>query len=230
MSMPHDAPTASGHATLGSCLKTALALATLGLVSGAAVAPATGQARDVAYVEAVKGSITATAADGPQVLDVLDIIDDQTRLELPARSELRLCHHEARKIVVLKGPLRATVSTAAITADSGKAVAPSADSCIAPVISTFQGGIVSRSVGGAIKVPLTPSIKVVGAKDVRKLVLWDSGGRRMLASYQRGVARPRLEDGRAYVIVVERERAPELRMTLEASAAIKPGPVILLAR
>jgi hypothetical protein len=230
MSMPHDDPTASGHAALGSCLHATLALAALGLASAATVAPAAGQGRDVAYVETVKGSITAAAADGPQVLDVLDIIDDQTRLELPPRSELRLCHHEARKIVVLKGPLRAMVSAAGVTADSGKAVAPSADSCIAPVISTFQGGIVSRGVGGVTKVPLSPSIKVVGAKDVRKLVLWDSGGRRVLGSYQRGVARPRLEDGRAYVLVVERERAPELRMTLEASAAIKPGPVILLAR
>jgi hypothetical protein len=200
------------------------------LVLSTGLAPA--QTGDVAYVESVKGSATATVQGATAAIDVLDLIGDQTRLELAARSEVRLCHHGMRKLVTLKGPLRATVSSAGVIADGGNAVAPSAETCAAPVISTFQGGIVSRSVGaGATKVALQPTIKVVGGgKAIRKIALWDANQRRQLATFERGVARPKLDDGRSYLVVVQREDGSELKMMLQASAGTRTGPVILVAR
>ena len=195
--------------------------------------PAAAQGTDVAYVEAVKGSVTASSQGALVPLDVLDIVSDQARLELAAKSELRLCHHRLRKLVTLKGPLRATISGSGVTTEGGSAIAPSAETCAAPVISTFQGGIVSRSVAlPTTKVSLRPSIKVVsgGGKAIRKIVLWDAGQQKTLATFDRDVARPKLDEGRSYLLVAERADGSELRMTLEASAGTRTGPVILVAR
>jgi hypothetical protein len=195
--------------------------------------PASAQGADVAYVEGVKGSVTATVQGTAAAIDVLDLLSDQTRVELAARSELQLCHHGLRKLVTLKGPLSATVSSAGVTAANGNAIAPSAHACAAPVISTFQGGIVSRSVGGGTntKVSLQPTIKVIGGnKAIRRITLWDGNQQKQLATFERGVARPKLDDGRSYLVLVQREDGSELKMLLEASAGTKTGPVILLAR
>lgn len=206
----------------------AIAVAAWVLSSGTIFA----QSTDVAYVEAMKGSVNATAQGVATAIDVLDLIADQTRLELAARAELRLCHHGLRKVVALKGPLKATVSAAGVTADNGNAVSPSAETCAAPVISTFQGGIVSRSVGATTtKVALHPTIKVIGgSKPIRKITLWDANQQKQLATFERGIARPKLDDGRSYLVVVQRDDGSELKMLVEASAATKTGPVILLAR
>ena len=189
-------------------------------------------ASDVAYVEGVTGNVVAAAQGKPVLLDVLDVIGDRTRLDLTANSELRLCHYQLRKLVSLKGPLRASVSAASVTIENGKAVAPSAESCAVPVISTLQGGFVSRNIAvTATNVPLRPSIKVVessGTKTIRQIALWDSMRSTSLATFERNAARPLLEDGKSYVLVVEQGDGSELKMTLQAVAGTRTGPLIVV--
>jgi hypothetical protein len=205
----------------------------LSVVVGIPLSPAQETASDVAYVEAVKGFVTAYPQGAPIPLDVLDIIRDRTRLELPANSELGLCHYRIRKLVTLKGPLHASISASGVTAESGKAISPSAESCIAPVISIFQGGIVSRSIVlTTAKVPLRPSIKIAndGTKEIRKITLWDAVQGKVLATFAGNVARPILDNGRSYLLVVERSDGSELKMIIEASTGTQTGPLILVAR
>jgi hypothetical protein len=205
----------------------------LSVVVGIPLSRAQETASDVAYVEAVKGFVTASPQGAPIPLDVLDIIRDRTRLELPANSELRLCHYRIRKLVTLKGPMHASISASGVTAESGNAISPSAESCIAPVISIFQGGIVSRAIGlTTAKVPLRPTIKIAddGTKAIRKITLWDAAHEKILATFAGNVARPILDNGRSYLLVVERSDGSELKMIIEASTGTQTGPLILVAR
>jgi hypothetical protein len=223
----------SRAAEAAASLRAALVASALSMSAALGGSPAAAQGTDVAYVETVKGIVTAASQGGAVPLDILDIVSDQARLDLPAKSELRICHHRLRKLVTLKGPLRVTVSASGVTTEGGSTISPSAEICAAPVISTFQGGIVSRSVAlPSTKVPLRPSIKVVttGGKPVRKIVLWDAGQQKALATFDRDVARPKLDEGRSYLLIAERADGSELKMTLEASAGAKTGPVILVAR
>jgi hypothetical protein len=190
-------------------------------------------AADVAYVETVSGNVVSTAQGKPALLDVLDTIGDRTRLDLTANSELRLCHYQLRKLVSLKGPLRVSVSASGVTVENGKAAAPSAETCAVPVVSTLQGGFVSRNIGaGATNVPLRPSIKVVnqGTKAIRQIALWDSARRTLLATFERNAARPQLEDGQSYLLVVEQADGGELKMVLQAAAGTRTGPLIVNVR
>jgi hypothetical protein len=60
-------------------------------------------------------------------------------------NEVRVCQHQAGKIVSSKGPLRLTVSRDGVTSESGgKAALAAAGPCVAPVASTAQGGVVTR--------------------------------------------------------------------------------------
>ncbi len=62
-----------------------------------------------------------------------------------ANNDVRVCNHQAGKIVSLKGPLRVTVSRDGVTAGSGgKTALAAAGPCAAPVAS--QGGIMTRGV------------------------------------------------------------------------------------
>src|SRR5262249_14057029 len=133
-----------------------------GLGGGMSETAAQGTASDVAYVEAVSGRGVASTQGRPTLLDVLDVIGGRSRLDLPANSELGLCHYRMRKLVTLRGPLRASISAAGVTAESGKAIAASAEACTEPVVSTFQGGVVSRSIALTVtQVPLRPIVKVI---------------------------------------------------------------------
>ena len=210
-------------------------LSLIGLGGASTIPHSEGQetASDVAYVEAVTGNVVAAVQGKPVLLDVLDVIGDRTRLDLTANSELRLCHYQLRKLVSLKGPLRASVSAAGVTIENGKAVAPSAESCAVPVISTLQGGFVTRNIAvTATNVPLRPSIKVVnhGTKTIRQVALWDSMRSATLATFERNAARPLLEDGKSYVLVVEQGDGTELKMTLQAVAGTRTGPLIVVVR
>jgi hypothetical protein len=203
------------------------------LAAAAGITPVAAQNTDVAYVESVTGTVSASSQGTTTPLDVLDIVSERTHVQLGARSELRLCLHGPRKLVALKGPLQATVNVDGVTADNGKAIALLAQSCIAPTISTFQGGIVSRSVtpSSPTQVSLQPTIKIVsGAKAVRRIVLWDAAQQKSLATFERSVARPKLEEGHVYVLVVERDDSSELKMPIQASAGAKSGPLILVTR
>jgi hypothetical protein len=218
--------------------RAAVVLSLIGLGGASTISHSAGQetGSDVAYVETVTGNVVAAAQGKPVLLDVLDTIGDRTRLDLTANSELRLCHYQLRKLVSLKGPLRASVSASGVTIESGKAVAPSAESCAVPVVSTLQGGFVSRNISvssvSATNVPLRPSIKVVnnGTKTIRQIALWDSMRQTVLATFERNAARPLLEDGKSYLLVVEQGDGSELKMTLQAAAGTRTGPLIVVVR
>ncbi len=235
--MRHRSSEYRGHekATTVRTMRAVAILSAIGLGPGGGMShsAAQGTASDVAYVEAVSGRVLASTQESPTLLDVLDVIGDRTRLDLPANSELRLCHYRMRKLVTLRGPLRASISAAGVTAESGKTIAASAEACAEPVVSTFQGGVVSRNIALTVtQVPLRPIIKVVnqGSKTIRQIALWDSVQQKVLATFERNTARPSLDEGQSYLLVVERGDGSELKMLLQASAGVHTGPLIVVAR
>jgi type II secretory pathway pseudopilin PulG len=203
----------------------------LGLGSGPAFAAAEDAATDVAYVAEVSGRVVASSHGKPTLLDALDIISDRTRLDLQANSELRICHYRSQQLLSLKGPLRASISRDGVTVESSNAVAASAGPCAAPVVSTFQGGIVSRGLK-PLAVPLQPNIKIVnrGTDPIRKITLWDGENQRILMTFDRNGARPTLDEGQTYLLVVERSDGRELKMVLQGSAVTRTDPLIVMVR
>jgi hypothetical protein len=203
----------------------------LGSLDFQAVAQAEDQ--DVAYVESVRGRVISSAQETPAPLEMLDIIGDRTRLDLSAKSELRICHYRTGRILALRGPLRASVSASGVTAENGKAIDATSETCAAPVISTFQGGFVTRSAGLAMaKVPLRPNIKVVdrGTNTIRRITLRDETNRPLPASFARNVGQPILEQDKSYLLVVERNDGDELKVLLQASKANQLSPLIVVVR
>jgi hypothetical protein len=214
-------------------MRTALVFSAVGLsLADGISSSAAQQTAEVGYVEAVRGRVVASSRQGgPTVLDVLDIVSDRTRLDLPANTELRICHYQMRRLVVLTGPLRASITAAGVTGENGKTVNVSAETCGLPVVSTFQGGLVSRNIASpTTKVPLRPSIKIVnsGSNGIRRITLWDGMQQTMLVTFDRHTARPILDDGRSYLLVVERNDGRELKMLLQASAETRTGPFIFV--
>src|SRR6476619_900061 len=190
-------------------------------------------AADVGYVEDVSGRVVAFSQGKPTLLDALDVISDRTRLDLQANSELRLCHYPTSKLVTLKGPLRVSISRDGVTVENSKVVVAATGSCVAPVVSTFQGGIVSRGTGvKTTNVPLQPNIKVVnrGAQPIRQIGLWDGDAQKLLLTFERDAARPMLDEGQSYLLVVERNDGSEFKMMLKASAVTRAEPLIVLLR
>jgi len=185
---------------------------------------------DVAYVEDVSGRVVASAQGKPTLLEALDVISDRTRLDLQPNSELRICHFQTQRLVTLKGPLRVSISLNGVTAENGKATAVAAETCVAPVVSTFQGGTVSRGGIKTMSVPLQPNIKVVnrGTEPIRQVALWD--GQKVLVTFDHNAARPTLDDGQSYQLVVERNDGREFKMTLQGSAATRTEPLIFVVR
>lgn len=209
------------------------AMLLLAAVDGTA-APALAQqaTADVAYVEDVNGRVVAFAQGKPILLNPLDTISDRTRLDLQANSELRICHYPTRQFLTLKGPLTASISRDGVTADNNKTAVAATGPCVAPVVSTVQGGLISRGAGTAVKsVSLQPNIRVVnrGAQPIRQAVLWDGDARNILMRLERDAARPTLQDGQFYVLVVERGDGSEFKMTLQARAdTTGDDPVIVV--
>jgi hypothetical protein len=186
---------------------------------------------DVAYVEDVSGQVVALSQGKPILLNALDTISDRTRLDLQANSELRICYFPTRQFLTLKGPLKASVSRDGVTADNNKATATATGPCVAPVFSTVQGGFVSRGAGvKALTVPLQPHIRLVnrGTQPIGKAVLWDGDVRSEVTRFEKDAARPTLQDGQFYVVVVERSDGRESKVLLQASGAMRAGPVILV--
>jgi hypothetical protein len=113
---------------------------------------------DVAHVEYLTGRVVAFSQGRPALLDVLDVINDRTQLDLLANSELRICHYHTRRLLTLKGPVRVSVSREGVTVESGKAVITVAGSCATPVVSTFHAGFVARGAKTtAVPLPTTDS-------------------------------------------------------------------------
>jgi hypothetical protein len=113
---------------------------------GSVEAGPTYSATEVAYVSEVSGRVVALMQGRPTFLDALDVVADQTRIDLLANSELRICHSRTHQVFVLKGPLTAMISQDGVTADNGKRAIVSTETCAAPTASIFHGGIVARGV------------------------------------------------------------------------------------
>jgi hypothetical protein len=209
----------------------------LGLAAGILGPAAQAIATDVAYVESVSGSVVATSQGKQIALDVLDTMGVQTQLDLQGNSELRICHYRTHKLLTLRGPLRAVVSASGVTGENGTAINGPAETCAAPVVSTFQGGLVTRGslvtrapAATAIIVPLRPSIKVVnhGTQAIRQIVLWDGRHQTILMNFDGSAARPIFNKGESYFLAVERSDGSELILKLRASGVVKTGPLILV--
>jgi hypothetical protein len=186
---------------------------------------------DVAYVEDVSGRVVAFAQGKPVLLNALDTISDRTRLDLQANSELRICHYSTRQFLTLKGPLKVSISRDGVMGENDKVAAAAGGPCVVPVVSTFQGGLVSRGAGvKALSVPLQPNIRVLnrGTQPIRKTVLLDGDAKSILMSFERDAARPILNEGQFYVLVVERSDGSEFKMMLQASGETRADPVIVV--
>src|SRR5204863_9459985 len=132
-------------------------------------------------------------------------------------SELRICHYPTRQLLTLKGPLRASISRDGVTAENSKTAVASAGTCAAPVVSTFQGGVVSRGAGavgaavaGGVKaanvsVALRPSIRIVnrGPQPIQKLLMLHGDSREVLTVSDRNIAPPRPAESQYYVLLGE---------------------------
>jgi hypothetical protein len=117
----------------------------LGLGAGISRSAAQGIPTEVAYVEAVSGTVIAFSQGKPALLDPLDTIGDRTQLDLQANSELHICHYLTHKLVTLRGPMRVLVSAGGV--ENANAVVSITQACAKPVVSIFQGGIASRGIG-----------------------------------------------------------------------------------
>jgi hypothetical protein len=125
-------------------ISAAVLLSALGAALGIGPAYAAQEAKEVAFVENVSGRVVAFAAGKPALLEALDVVNDGTRLDLQAHSELRICHYQMHQFLTLRGPLRASISRDGVVIENSKTVVTTAGSCAAPVDSPFQGGIVTR--------------------------------------------------------------------------------------
>jgi hypothetical protein len=128
-------------------MSAAVFLSAMGMGLGNIPVFAAQKATDVALVEDVSGRVVAFSQGKPTLLGPLDTINDGTQLDLPANSELRVCHYQTRKVLTLKGPLRASISRDSVIVENGKLILASAGACSAPVVSNFQGGLVVRGLG-----------------------------------------------------------------------------------
>jgi hypothetical protein len=193
---------------------------------------AQGPAVDVAYVEAVSGRAVASSQGTTAGLDVLDPLDDGTRLDLETNAVLRLCHYRTHHLFTLKGPLRASISAAGVVAEDGTAVGAAGEACAAPVVSTFQGGFALRGLMSATLVALRPRIRIInrGAEPIQQAALWDLGLQTEVAMFGRTMAQPQLTDGQRYSLVVDFTNGSQWKATFQASSATETSTVIVVLR
>ena len=128
----------------------AIVVWTLVLAGGAGISQSAAQeaATGAAYVESVDGRIVAFSRGKPVLLDALDVLSDRTRLDLQVNSEVRLCHLRTHRLLTLRGPLRALITADGVAAENSQAIEASAGACTEPIVSKYQGGLVSRGVPG----------------------------------------------------------------------------------
>ena len=160
------------------------------------------------------------------LLDALDVVSDRTRLDLQANSELRICRYQTRQLLTLKGPLRASISVDGVVVENGETDLAGAGSCAAPVVSTFQGGIVSR--GTAVKtMSVAAAAEHRGGQSRRAAGPQDRAvGQRcakILMTFDRAAARPILDEGQSYLLVVERNDGSEVRVMLSQLRRPRPA-------
>jgi hypothetical protein len=129
-------------------VRSALALSVMGWAGAATISDTAAQAApaEVGYVAALNGRVVMLSGGTPVLLDPLDVIHDRTRLDLQAGSELRICHYRTEQLLLLKGPLRASVTADGARAENGRPLDLSAIPCASPRLSKHQGGLVARGV------------------------------------------------------------------------------------
>jgi hypothetical protein len=90
--------------------KAVVVLSAMGLsgVFGLSPLAAEEPAAYVAYVASVSGRVVASVRGTPSLLDTGDVINDRTRLDVLANSELQVCHYGLQRFVTLSGPTRVT--------------------------------------------------------------------------------------------------------------------------
>ena len=193
---------------------------------------AQGPAVDVAYVEGVAGRATASSRGTTAELDVLDPLNDGTRLDLESNAVLRLCHYRSHHLLILKGPLRASVSAAGVMTENGTSLAGSGETCATPVISTFQGGLALRGLAAATPVALRPRIRIInrGPQPIQKAALWDLRLQTEVATFSRTVGQPQLTDGKNYSLVVDLTNGTRWTAMFRASATAETSAVIVVVR
>jgi hypothetical protein len=123
--------------------RTAVAVTILGF--GLGISGAAAQTTDVAHVVTVQGFVLAGSSERPALLEVLDPIRDRTRIDLPANSELRICHYPTHTTLILRGPTRAEVSARGLAVENVNAVDSSREPCGQPAMATVQGGLMTRA-------------------------------------------------------------------------------------
>jgi hypothetical protein len=189
---------------------------------------------EIAYVEAVTGRVVISAQGRESELELLDTISAGAQLSLEKGAQLRICHYGLHELIALKGPLKGSVSRGGILAENGQSIASSGRGCTEPVVSTVQGGIAFRSAGGppSARVPLRPSIKLLntGGLQIRRAGLWDSNRERQVAAFDKSIARPSLEDGAVYQLVIEFANGTERILSLRASVDSVATAVIIMIR
>jgi len=203
--------------------------AAVGISQTAAQTPAS----DVAYVEAVRGRVVAFAEGKPTLLDALDMVGDRTQLDLQANSELRICHYLTHRLLILRGPLRASVSASGVMAETGAAIRGPSETCVSPLVTTFQGGLVTRSPDvPAINVPLRTSIRVInrGTQTIRRVALWNTSRDAVLMNFNGNAAQSISQDGESRLLIIERGDGTELNLMLRAGAATETAPLIVIVQ
>ena len=203
------------------------------LVGAAGPAATEEAAPEVAYVENLYGRATASVQGRSTQLDTLDLVNDRTRIDVQAASELRLCHYRLQQLFALKGPAQAAVSRDGITLEPAKTAVAATGSCIAPVLTSHQGGLTLRSASmKIIDVPLRPNIKVVdrGSPAINRITLWDGDFHKVLLTFGSDRAQPALDDGQSYVLAVARKDGTDFKLKLQAKAGNQSGPLIVLAK
>jgi hypothetical protein len=191
---------------------------------------AQGSATDVAYVEAVSGRAVASWQETTAELEILDPLNDGTRLDLETNAVLRLCHYQTHLLFTLKGPLRASISAAGVFAEDGTVVGAAAETCATPVISTFQAGFALRGLTNATLVALRPRIRIInrGAQSIQQAALWDLRRQTAVAKFSRAMVAPQLSDGQRYSLVVDFTNGAQLKAAFRASSATEASTVIVV--
>jgi hypothetical protein len=150
------------------------------------------------------------------------------RLDLESNAVLRLCHYRTHHLLILKGPLRASVSAAGVMTESGAALAGAGETYATPVISTFQGGLALRGLAAATPVTLRPRIRIInrGTQPIQKAALWDLE----IATFSRTVAQPHLTDGQNHSLLVDLTNGTTWTAMFRASATTETSAVIVVVR
>jgi hypothetical protein len=199
-------------------------MATIGAVVTGAAEP------DIAYVEAVSGHAVQTSPGRERQLDLLDMVSNGAQLDLAEGAELRICHYGLHQPLTLVGPFRGSISRDGVIAQSGELIPLSGQPCSEPIVSIVQGGTAFRGVGAPPRVSLHPAIKLSSRIEVRSATLWDKTRKTKVATFDRTIVYPELEDGRTYQLVIELGDGGEHMVVLRANATSMASVVIVVVR